>query len=214
MKLFARHQDIQSRLRSELRAAFATAYAEGRVPSAKEIISTQCHYLDACIEDAIRESKTTIMVSRTAAIDATVLGAVIPKGAKVLFPVTGGGLMEPEFPIDPKLRTETFRKANGGKQESWDHKGMKGFNPDRWMHRDPETGNMVYNSLAGPNPNFGGGARGCYGRKMAYMELRMAFCLIIWSFELGSVPEQYSSWEASDMLTHCPVMTYIQPTKI
>ena len=47
-----------------------------------------------------------------------------------------------------------------------------------------EKGGEVFDSTAGPQLAFGLGPRGCYGRRMAFLQLRIFTVLLIWKFEL------------------------------
>jgi cytochrome P450 len=207
MKMLEANQDVQNKLRAELRSAFSSARSEGRVPTAQEVANVQSHYLDACIEEFIRCSRTAVVLSRTALTDVVVLGHVIPKGTMVLLP-TSGGTLEAPWKIDDKSRNQTYHNADGGKVGEWDKEGIEKFKPERWLVHDPDTNSKVYDAQAGPNIMFGAGPRGCFGKKLAYLELKLAIVLIVWSFELQQLPERYASWDAMDSLTHSPITCY------
>jgi len=125
----------------------------------------------------------------------------------------GGGVMQRPFEIDNKLRNETYLKSDGGKTGDWDPESIREFNPERWLVHDKANDSKVFDSSAGPHIMFGAGPRGCFGRKLAYLELRLAIVLIVWSFELQPVPEKYASWEAMDQLTHSPIDCYVKLAK-
>ncbi|KAF1845896.1 cytochrome P450 [Cucurbitaria berberidis CBS 394.84] len=210
LKLLAGSQDIQRKLRSELRSSFAAAHSQNRVPDAHEIATTQNHYLDACLEEILRCAQTATIPSRTATTDAVILGHVIPKGTRVMMCGLGGGLMVPPFEIDDALRSKSYHVAGGGKVGEWGSGDMTEFKPDRWLVKDSATDSQVFDAMAGPHLQFGAGPRSCFGRKLAYLELRLAIVLVIWSFELKPVPERYASWEAVEGLTHAPVQSYVR----
>jgi hypothetical protein len=62
------------------------AFAEGRNPTAQEIMTMQCPYLEASIEELFRVSLTAPACARMAMRDTTVLGQFVPKGT-ILFMV-------------------------------------------------------------------------------------------------------------------------------
>jgi cytochrome P450 len=203
---------VQTKLRTELHSVFAAAGVENRVPSAHEIATIRSDYLDACIEELIRCAQTANMTTRTATQDAVVLGHLIPKGTRIAMCGHGGGVMEPTFDIPDAMRSSQYRKADGGRTGSWEPTTMKTFDPERWLVPDA-TGRRVFDALAGPMIVFGAGPRGCFGRKLAYLELRLAIVLVVWTFVLNEVPEAYAGWEAIDGLTHAPILSYVQLSK-
>ena len=158
----------------------------------------------------LRCSQTASIVSRTATTDAVILGHFVPKGTKVVLCGNGGGVLVPPFKIDDALRSKSYKNVDGGKIGAWDSEGMTEFKPDRWLIQDSATGSQVFDSTAGPHLLFGAGPRGCFGRRLAYLELRLVIVLIVWSFELQPVPEKFTSSEAMDQLTHSPIVCHVR----
>jgi len=213
LKLLASNPDVQTRLRKSLQDAFPDAHASGSVPTATEIATTTNHYLDACIEELLRCGQTANICSRGATQDAVVLGHVIPKGTRVVLMTGAHGISIPAYKIDNSLRSENYKASEGGKTGYWDEEGMDVFNPDRWLVTS-ESGEKVFDSQAGPHLLFGGGLRGCFGKRLAYLEKRLALVLILWHFVLEDVPEKYAGYEAQELLTHSPVHCYVRLTKV
>jgi cytochrome P450 len=211
LKNLADNPDVQNKLRSELRAAHVDAVAEKRLPTTQEINKTPVHYRDAVIEEILRCSLTEAAVIRTAVVDAEVLGHHIPKGTEVFLMGNGPSIFSPEFPIDDSLRTQSCL-ASKDKVGSWDPEGMATFNPDRWLVQ--EAGQKVFDAAAGPHLTFGLGERGCYGRKMAYVEMKLLMTLIVWNFELHKCPKELSGYQAVDKMTHVPQHCYVKPVKL
>ncbi|KAH3973034.1 hypothetical protein HBH64_051440 [Parastagonospora nodorum] len=213
MKFLAAHQPVQNKLRSQLRSSLCVAHAESRVPSAQEIASCQNHYLDAVIEEINRCSNTAALFSRRSLVDTVVLGNFIPKGTSVYCLAGGGGVLQPAHSISSTLRSPQYLAAGGGKTKPWDAHTIKDFDPERWLVADKDTGETVFDAQAGPHLAFGGGLRGCFGRKLAYLELRLAIVLVLWEFRLGEVEGEYGGWEAIDQLTHNPAQCYVRLEK-
>ncbi|USP77758.1 cytochrome P450 monooxygenase [Curvularia clavata] len=212
LKFLAHHDSIQTRLRTNLQTSFSQARSESRLPSAHEIATSNIPYMDACIEEILRHSKTGLLISRTATTDAMILGHIVPKGTRVYMMLNGPGVLEPAYKIPDTLRSPSFHATNGGKTSDWDARDVKVFNPERWL---VGSGNgKVFNAQAGPQMAFGGGKRGCFGKRLAYLELKTVIALIVWSFVLEKVPEQYAGWEAMDQLTHQPVDCYVKLRKV
>jgi cytochrome P450 len=82
---------------------------------------------------------------------------------------------------------------------------MDAFRPERWLD---ESGD--FDSQAGPTIPFGLGTRGCYGRRLAYLEMRIVITLLIWNFELQSCPKEVSSYDTKETLTLKPQQCYVR----
>jgi len=199
----------QEKLRSEIRAAYSSAVLENRRPSAQEITNIRIPYLDAVIEEILRKSLTVPSVSRRAMVDTKILGYHIPKGTDVFFMGNGPDFVQPAIPIDEKARSATCQ-ASRGKVGSWTPpEDMDLFKPERWLSTDAE-GNVTFDSTAGPLLAFGLGPRGCFGRKMAYLEMRLNLVLLIWEFELKEVPQELGGYEAFDGMTRHPRKCFVR----
>lgn len=127
-----------------------------------------------------------------------------------MFCVNAGGTLAPAYAVPDSLRSAAYHAAGGGKVGSWNPENIAEFRPQRWLRRDAGTGEEVFDAAAGPQMQFGAGPRGCFGRKLAYLELRVAVVLVVWSFELGGVPERYSGWEGVEQLVNAPVQAFLR----
>lgn len=223
LKFLADHPSVQTKLRESLRTGHSLAVSENRVPTSQEIINTSIHYRDAAIEEIIRCSHTESALIRTTLTDISLLGHRIPKGTDVFFMGNGPSVANPAFPIDDSLRSETFHAA--GKKESerygeWSAEDIGEFKPERWLRlangppssleKGGEGEVMVFDPTAGPLLTFGLGERGCYGKKMAYVEMKLFLTLLVWEFELGKCPESLSSYAAADKLVHAPQQCFVR----
>jgi cytochrome P450 len=162
------------------------------------------------VEEILRCSITEALAVRTAVVDVQVLGHHIPKGTEVFLMGNGPSIFSPEFHIDDMLRTKSGLESKD-KVGTWHHGDMGTFNPDRWLM--DQAGSKIFNRSAGPLLTFGLGERGCYGRKMAYVELKLLLTMIVWNFELHQCPRELSGYAASDKMTHVPQQCYIRPVK-
>ncbi|KAG7291434.1 hypothetical protein NEMBOFW57_001453 [Staphylotrichum longicolle] len=77
------------------------------------------------------------------------------------------------------------------------------FRPERWL-RQEEEGRVVFDPAAGPALAFSAGNRGCWGKRLGYLELKIVAALLVWSFEFEGVPEELVSWETYDSLVTAP----------
>jgi cytochrome P450 len=182
------------------------------MPTFDEISKTQIHYRDAVIEEIFRCSQTEASAVRTAVVNTEILGHFIPKGTEVFLMGNGPSFFSPEFEIQDSMRTKLCLESKD-KVGVWKHDNMVSFNPDRWMVEEP-SGKLVFDAAAGPMLTFGLGERSCYGRRMAYLQMRQLLSLIVWKFELHQCPKELSGYEASEKMAHSPQFCYIRPDKI
>jgi hypothetical protein len=68
----------------------------------------------------------------------------------------------------------------------------------------------TFNPSAGPHAAFGAGPRGCFGRRLAYLELRLLFTMLVWHFDFLPLPEALRSYESLDGMTTMPKMAYVK----
>lgn len=83
LKYLAKHNDVQTRLRKDLRDAFPSALQEGKPPSANDITKARIPYLDAFIDEVLRHSGGRPTNVRVAISDTEILGYHIPEGTDV-----------------------------------------------------------------------------------------------------------------------------------
>lgn len=211
VKYLTENQHVQSKLRSELHSAHAEALAEGRSPSYAEFTRGKpLPYLEAVVEEALRCHSTT--VTREATRDTEILGHRVPKGSTVFLVSNGPGYYSPAFPIDDSQRSPSSRAAES--LGRWDEtKDMRAFDPERWLVKKAD-GEVEFDANAGPQTIFGLGPRGCFGRRLAYIEMRMVAALLVWNFELQQVPESLSSHAATDGISHRARQCYVRPKKL
>ncbi len=165
MKFLSDYQDVQGRLKNALQEAIPKAALEARQPTYSEIVNSKCAYLDAVIEEILRCGCTASAHGRQCLVETELLGVRIPKGTNVLFMTNGPSFVGPSMPVDENLRSKTSREAKGNIGE-WDLEGCSEFRPERWLTADSED-RVNFNLQAGPNTQFGGGARGCFGMSNA-----------------------------------------------
>ncbi|KAM7202687.1 Cytochrome P450 [Rhypophila sp. PSN 637] len=96
-----------------------------------------------------------------------------------------------DFQIDPKLRSATSRQRETGNGCERSTKGL--YMPDRRLDEDGK-----YDAYAGPMLPFGAGPRGCFGQRLARMELNIVITLLALNFEFRAVPEEYTSFRADE----------------
>ncbi|KIM95817.1 hypothetical protein OIDMADRAFT_45113 [Oidiodendron maius Zn] len=211
LKFLADNPTVQYKLHSEVCSALAQATTEKRDPTVEEITGVSIPYIDAVIEEIIRHSLTSPVVIRRSMVDVDILGHRIPEGTDIFLMANGPSLLSPAFAIDDSVRRPNFHAAKNT-VGIWDSPDIADFNPERWL--SGEGGEKIYNAAAGPLLTFGLGPRGCYGRKLAYLKLRLFLVLIVWNFELEKCPDELSGYAAVDKLTHAPQKCFVRLKKI
>ncbi|KXH36100.1 cytochrome P450 monooxygenase [Colletotrichum simmondsii] len=216
IKYLTDNPGAQRRLRDALRQCLPVAVEERRNPTHEEIIKTTIPYLDATIEEILRFAGTTSVTDREAMQDTTILGHHIPKGTNVMMVTIGKSILKPAFDIPDALRSKTALDASS-RVRSWESSPypVEDFKPERWLVKsDKNPEKMVYDAMAGPQMAFGLGPRACFGRRLAYLELRMFTAMLIWNFDLLRCPPELSDYRGYDGLTVKPRQCYVKLSKI
>lgn len=200
VKVLARQQSHQTRLREELQSAFAAAISEHRQPTAQELTSTSIPYLDAVIEELFRLVPVVPLNSREATQDTQLFGHRISKGTLVIYLNNGPGYTLPSCKVDESRRSKQSQQdEKDARYKSWDDDDITIFKPERWLVQQNDNddsgdgGKFIFDPNAGPFHGFGLGMRSCFGRRLAYIQFRIFLAMIIWNFELLDCPEKLSS---------------------
>lgn len=90
--------------------------------------------------------------------------------------------------IPESIRSPSSRE-NKHRHPSWESSDIGVFEPERWI-KTGEDGTETLDVYAGPSMQFGAGLRGCFGKKLAYLELRILLTVLIWTYELQPVLEK------------------------
>jgi cytochrome P450 len=208
VKLLADNPRVTRYLRTALRASFAAALSDDRNPTVEEIVGTHVPYLEATLEEIHRSGGTTPIVDRQAVFDTQLLGHHIPKKTNVACLTMGPSMMEPGFDIDESRRHETIRGMQREKSKRWDVNDMAFFKPERWIKDNR------FDPTAGPQLAFGLGLRACCGKRLAYLNMRILFALLVWNFELLPCPKSLSDYSSKMIVTNRPNTCYVRLQKI
>lgn len=202
------HLDVQGKVRANLRETYSVAWAERRLPTANELMK-RAPYLDAFIEEVLRINCPVVTIMMNTRRDTLILGHSVPQDTAVFLNLTGPSLSTPSVAVDELARSETSRKHNFGK-ENWDDFDPSSFRPERWLKTDEKTGQMVFDAAAGPTLSFSAGNRGCWGKRLGYLELRIVLTILIWSFNFEQVPKEIENWDTYDSLVTAPKECYLR----
>jgi cytochrome P450 len=211
LKHLAFAADIQRKLFVHLQAAYPGAAEDQRNPTIDEIINTSLPYLDAVIEEVLRTSHLFGGTVRATTRDTVLLGHVIPKGTDVWVMSNGPDYLTPPLPIDDSLRSKSSVE---GRYNIGTWKGTAAdrqrFDPERWIITENDNDEQRFNAQAGPHLAFGLGPRGCFGRRLGYLQLRILLVLLVWNFEFLETPRSLSGDAAMTRLTRTPRQCYIR----
>ncbi|KAL7619375.1 hypothetical protein AAE478_009912 [Parahypoxylon ruwenzoriense] len=210
IKNMADYPDAQKNLRSALRSAYATAYSNGRQPTAVEVWKTPVPYLDAVLEESLRMDPPVPVTNRETTVGTVLLGHKIPKGTNVFFVGNGPDFQHPSLPFPDAVRRESSRVKHA--YGRWDPADMHQFKPERWLKVNAD-GKEVYDNQSGPILAFSLGPRSCFGRRLAYLETRIVLALLVWNFEFHKLSEDLSSHEAYDKITTTPHKCFVALSK-
>ncbi|KAK6007533.1 hypothetical protein QM012_004347 [Aureobasidium pullulans] len=193
VKLLSDNHQAQSELRKVLRSTYTEAAVERRQPTAKEIATLHHPYIDAFLEEILRCGGTIAVLSRSA--------------------MTRSGYVTPPVGIVQEHTRSASSQASKDKTGVWEVSDINVFKPERWLKLSGEKGEVEFHKNAGPTLQFGAGIRGCFGRRLAYIELRVLIVLIIWNFEFLPVPGKLGTYLGVDKLTHQPQQCYLRLKK-
>jgi len=214
VKNVADYPEVQSKLRSALRAAYPEAYAEGRQPTAVELWKIPVPYFDAVLEECFRIDSPIPLTLREAMVDTQLLGHPIPRGTPVFLVSNGPGFKTPALPLPESMRSVSSREKKVNTHGVWDPEDVHLFKPERWLKIDPETGKEIFEPKSGPLLTFSLGPRMCFGKRLAYLETRIVLGLLVWNFEFNKLSPELSSRDAEDSITASPRQCYVSLTRI
>ncbi|KAL9032813.1 MAG: hypothetical protein Q9180_006295 [Flavoplaca navasiana] len=207
---------IQAKLRSVLYETLMSAKEENRLFTLEEIRRANLPYLDAVIEEMLRINAVT--VTREALCDTTILGCPIKKGTQVFFVSNGPGFLSPSIPVDDSKRSSTSLEAKIN--ATWDEtQDLTIFNPERWLVRKSDGDGLLaedveFDGAAGPQLVFGLGRRACWGRRLAYLEMKTMIAMLVWNFQLLETPSALSSHAGLEGIARVPQQCYLRLSKL
>lgn len=85
--------------------------------------------------------------------------------------------------------------------------GDRSFNPERWLNAD---GRFDYHK-PGPFHAFGHGPRGCFGRNLALLEMRLYIAMLSMEFFFDRVPDGLDTMESIELVANHPVSCVVRP---
>ncbi|KAI3332041.1 cytochrome P450 [Xylariaceae sp. AK1471] len=207
------HPVEQDRVREGLRATYPDAWRERRLPTVAELVKVHSPHLDAFIEETLRCDTPVVNIMVMTRHDTVVLGHQVPADTRVFLNLAGPSLNRQSVPVAEADRCDTSKMHKPAvARENWDAAAPEEFHPERWL-KDCPGPVPVFDPAAGPALAFSAGNRGCWGKRLGYLELRIALALLVWSLEFN-VSENLANWETIDLLVTAPKHCIIQVTEI
>jgi cytochrome P450 len=211
LKYLSKHQDIQRSIRKDLNSTYSKAQSEHRQPKASEIVTVPL--FEAFIGEILRLHPPIPFLMKEALRDTTVLGHPAPKGTRVIFTITGVGITTKSLGLrDTDASNSPPSKQSSVIHSNWDNLETlpEQFHPGRWLRRDNLTGDVVFDPLQGPFLAFGTGQRACFGKKFAYLELRLVLTLLVWNFTFEELPDSLNTWDVDSSTQMAPTTCYVK----
>ncbi|RYP75284.1 hypothetical protein DL771_002504 [Monosporascus sp. 5C6A] len=207
---FVKYMSNNINVQDKLREAVKKALPGESIPSAAEIVNADIPYLDGAMEETLRLTGTAPVIVRDAKIDTEILGHKVPKGTYVLMNTS---IRDRPEPVPEELRSPSSRAARERRGYDWANEpcaeNLHEFAPERWLKKDM-NGLEVFDSKTLPQNAFGDGARACFGKRLAYLELRIMIAHMIWHFKFLPLPEGYNSMRANEGMLRKAAQCYVR----
>lgn len=195
VKYLADHQAVQEKLFHELQQCMPTP--ANTVPTSDEIKAACVPYLEAFIAETLRLACVGPISFREAKADCTIGGQRIAAGTPIIL-------------MTQDVTQQGMPTIAGSPNKSWVGRDaspqLSCFCPERWLDSE---GN--YNPDATYSIPFSVGARGCFGKKIALLEMRIAVTVLLWNFRFEKLGAEFSGYTASDRLTRRPNRCFVLP---
>ncbi|OQD84140.1 hypothetical protein PENANT_c014G01601 [Penicillium antarcticum] len=204
MRRLLSHPEEQTKICENLQETYPTAWAE------RQLIK-QAPYLVAFLEEVLRLNCPVVTIMVQTRMDTVVLGHAVPRDTQVFLNLTGPSLNMPSVSVEETSRSKTSQTYEPTRH-SWDDLDPEVFRPERWLRKDAE-GKWVFDAASGPTLAFSAGNRGCWGKRLGQLELRIVFTIPIWSAKFN-VHEKHVSWETYDTLVTAPKQCLMSLTEV
>ncbi|KAG8698556.1 hypothetical protein FRC09_007176 [Ceratobasidium sp. 395] len=186
VKYLSHDVDLQRRLHAEVYAAFGSGLDEDG-PLEFEILndSGKVPLLEAVVAESLRCAQIAANVVRQLTNDEVIMGKHIPKGTQVLISTGRMSMQESDWGPDAEV-----------------------WRPSRWLRADGS-----FDGAAGPSYPFGIGQRGCFGQRMAVLQLKTFLAALSRAFIFKPLPEDINDMDVRLQVTRQPKHCYVSLEK-
>lgn len=156
----------------------------------------------------LRPARTAGAVARISLSDSQIMGHFIPKGTQIVVPlVSWSHINAQSFDVDEKTRSTTSQQAAKKEISAWgdDHEAFK---PSRWLVQ--EGNQTIFDINAGPSMPMSAGPRGCFGKRLALMELKFILAIMLLNFDFLPVEQELDSDGANEVIARQPVQCFVR----
>lgn len=196
LKYLADDEGAQDRLYEELTRLLPDM---GAAPTNEQITTTRLSYLDAFIAETLRHSCTGPISFREAIQDCTILGHRVPSGTPIIL-MTQDVTHQEATHLGQEPKPASSRTASPTKPP------LNEFHPGRWLSVGGDFDPNAAASFA-----FSGGSRGCFGQKIAMLEMRVFLAILVWNFRFAKLSTGLSRYGSLDGLTRKPSCCFVMP---
>lgn len=212
LKYLTDNPATQDRLRESLHSAFPRSKCSP-VPLTSELLSASLPYLDAVIAETLRLSNTGPVSFRQTLVNCEILGHRIPAHTPIILVTAGPSYASPDTErITPTKSSQSLSEKNSLEAYSSPPRPPQlycrdTFAPERWLQSgkfDPNAVHML---------PFSAGSRGCFGKRIAMLELRILIAVLILRFGFPLLGSTLSGYQVRDGLTSRPAYCYVSPRK-
>ncbi|EIN09897.1 cytochrome P450 [Punctularia strigosozonata HHB-11173 SS5] len=206
VKLLAAHPEKQRKLHDELVNAGIPSALDEDAPltTFADVNSDKTPYLDAVANEILRFSRLANLTTRETLTDTVILGHHIPKGTTILFTITGTSFSETSKDRAAQDALANVRSKSSVRRFGYWGDDAEQFVPERWIDADGK-----FDAKAGPNLAFSTGPRGCYGQKLAMLDLKLYLAILSATFFLDKVPGHLDKWDITEGLTLSPKYSHV-----
>lgn len=204
LKYLTDDQTVQDRPYEELLRLLPES---ATAPTSEQIMATHLPYLDAFVAETLRYSYTGPISFREATQDCTILGHSIPGGTPIFLmtqDITHQGETNPRQ--ESKSAPSRSGSRSGCENRIIAGPPLNNFRPGRWLRADGDFDPNAASSLA-----FSGGPRGCFGQKIAMLEMRVFLVVLVWEFRFAKLSAGLSKYGSLDGLTRKPSCCFVLP---
>ncbi|KAI1426424.1 hypothetical protein F5Y12DRAFT_794329 [Xylaria sp. FL1777] len=209
-EIFARRdQVLGEQFRKALKTYQREAEKQGRAPelTANVFVDEVRETLYAALPQAIAEGRPPTFEE--------LRSRHVPKGCLVFLVSNGSGFVSPPLVVSASDRSTATRQVKIN--DHWDEaRDLRAFDPERWLVRgggDGDANAVSFHSAAGLQLVLRHGVQGCWGKKLAQMELRTVVALLVWHFEMLEILKTLTDNTATEGVTRRPREVFMRSRK-